>query len=87
MDGASMPLGGAPEPTPAVDDEESAEIDDDMAVARAQVHYAVERDDLPLLREVCGHVAPSFDLSDANGWAVLHWCARYGRPALALAAL
>lgn len=47
----------------------------------------MEQGDERLLREVCSRVPAAFDLSDGSGWAVLHWCARYGRAPLALAAL
>jgi ankyrin repeat protein len=60
---------------------------DQLAVERAQIHYAVEQDDERLLCEICSRVPAAFDLSDDSGWAVLHWCSRYGRVALALSAL
>ena len=63
------------------------DTDDEVAVVRAQMHYAVEKGDEALLREVCSRAPAAFDLSDDDGWAVLHWCGRYGRAALALVAL
>ena len=64
---------------------------DELAVAMAQVHYAVEKGDQALLLEVCSRPPPAgsttggLDLPDGNGWAALHWCGRYDRPELALA--
>jgi ankyrin repeat protein len=67
--------------------EAADDSDEEVAVLRAQIHYAVEKGDEALLREVCSRAPAAFDLSDDGGWAVLHWCGRYGRAALALAAL
>ena len=43
----------------------------DIATTRAQVHYAVEQ----AMKSCCARFAtvpPAFDLTDENGWAVLH---------------
>ena len=61
------------------------ELPDELATVLAQIHYSVREGDQALLLEVCSRQPGSVDLDDANGWAALHWCGRYGNATLALA--